>query len=75
MRFVSSLVLYVVFLAAIGCGDRGKGSIKEATAEDIQKQKEAEKQVQAEESAMRKNQPKEKTHEQTVDEQERNRRR
>jgi hypothetical protein len=75
MRFVSSLVLCVAILAAIGCGRGGKIPIKEPTAEEIQQQQEAEKRVKAEESEMRKTQPKEKTHEQTVDEQERARRR
>ena len=75
MRFVSSLVLSAGLLAGIGCSGKGNGPIKEATAEEIQKQKENEKQVQTEESAMRKKQPKEKTNEQTVGDQERARRR
>jgi hypothetical protein len=69
MRFILSLVLYVGILAAIGCS--GKDSIKEATAEDIRMQQEAEKQVNAAESERLKNQPKEQTHLQTVDQQER----
>jgi hypothetical protein len=75
MRFVLSLILYAGIVAAIGCGDGGKSPIKEATAEDIQQQKEAEDRVKAEESARRKEEPKQNTHQQTVDEQERARRR
>ena len=73
MRFVLSLILYAGILAAIGCGG-GKIPVKEATAEDIRQQKEAESRVKAEESERRKKQPTEKTHQQTVDEQERGRR-
>lgn len=75
MRFVLSLILYAGILAAIGCGggDGGNSPIKEATAEDIQQQKEAENRVKAEESA-RPRMPEEKTHGQSVDEQERARR-
>jgi hypothetical protein len=74
MRFVLGLILYAGILAAIGCGKGGKVPIKEATAEDIKQQKEAENRVKAEESERRKTQPTEKTHQQTVDEQERGRR-
>jgi hypothetical protein len=72
MRFVLNLVLCVGILAAIGCGGGGgKNPIKEATPEEIQMQKEAEKRVQTEESEMRKKQPEEMTPEQSVDQQER----
>ena len=74
MRFVLTLVLSAGILAAIGCGD-GKSAIKEATAEDIRQQKEAENRVKAEESERRTMQPQEKSHEQAVGEQERARRR
>ena len=73
MRFVLSLILFAGILAAIGCGKGGK--IKEATAEDIRQQKEAETRVKAEESERRNQQPTEKTQQQAVDEQERGRRR
>jgi hypothetical protein len=77
MRFVLSLILSAGVVAAIGCGDGEKSPIKEATAEDIRQQKEAENRVNAEESARQKMQPKENTntHQQSVDEQERARRR
>ncbi len=71
MRFVLNLVLCVGLLAAIGCGGSGKSPIHEPTAEEIQQQKDAESQAKTEESEMRKKQPKDKTHQQTVDDQER----
>jgi hypothetical protein len=74
MRFVLNMVLCVGVLAAIGCGKNDKTQIHEPTAEEIQQQKDAEVQVKAEESERNKKQPKEKTHQQTVDEQERARR-
>jgi hypothetical protein len=74
MRFVLSLILSAGILAAMGCGD-GKSPIKELTAEEIQQQKDAEARVRAEETERRRMQPTEKTHQQTVDEQERARRR
>lgn len=75
MRFILSLVLYVAILAAIGCGGSGEIPIKEATTEDIRMQKEAETKANAAESAMRMKQPQEMTHQQSVGEQERARRR
>jgi hypothetical protein len=75
MRFVLSLTLFAAILAAIGCGKGGKVPIKEATAEDVRQQKEAENRAKAEESEMRRKQPTEKTQQQAVDEQERGRRR
>lgn len=74
MRFVLSLVLFAGIMTAVGCG-RGKIPTKELTAEEIQQQKDAESRVKAEESEHLKTMPKEKTHEQSVEEQERNRRR
>jgi hypothetical protein len=77
MRFVLSVILCVGILSAVGCGGSGKTQIHEPTAEEIQQQKDAQELANAEESAMRKTQPQEKTktHQQTVDEQERNRKR
>ena len=78
MRFVLHLVFVVGVLAATGCGRSDKNSVHEPTAEEIQQQKDAQELANAEESAMRKKQPKEtkdKTHAQTVEEQERARRR
>ena len=75
MRVFFSLMICCLISATTGCGGSGKTSIREATAEDIQKQNEAEKQANAEESEMRKSQPKEKTVQQSVEEQERSRRR
>lgn len=75
MRIILSLALYAGLLSAIGCGGGGKIPITEATAEQIQQQKEAESRVKAEESEMLKNKPKEMTHQKSVDEQERARHR
>jgi len=72
MRFVSSLVLSMGFLTAIGCGG---GKTKEYTPEELAQQREAAKQVQAAESERQKTLPKEKTQSQTVNEQERARKR
>lgn len=75
MRFILSLVLSVGILAAVGCGRGGQSPIKEATAEDIRMQQEAQTSVNALESARRANQPKAPSHQQSVADQERARRR
>jgi hypothetical protein len=71
MRLVSCLVISVGLLTALGCSRGGKDPIRAATPEEIQQQKDAEKEVQAAESQMRKNQPKDKTPQQSVEDQER----
>ncbi|HTU16734.1 MAG TPA: hypothetical protein VMG10_01625 [Gemmataceae bacterium] len=75
MRIILSLVLYAGILAAVGCGRSEQGPIKEATAEDIRMQQEAQTKANADESQRRNRQPQEMTHQQSVADQERARRR
>ena len=68
MRFVLILALNVSLLTAIGCSNKGKTDLKEATEEEIRMQKESEQRVRAEESQKRKNEPP--SRQQTVKDQE-----
>ena len=65
------LVVLVMIIPMLGCGKSNKVVIKELTPEQIAEQEASLKEVGSSEADHKKNMPKEKSHEQTVEDAER----